>query len=264
MKSIGIICEYNPFHNGHLYHLNRVKEMYPNYTIILVMSGHFLQRGDVSVINKWKKAEIALEAGVDLVIELPFVFATQSADIFAYGAVSILNYLNVEKIVFGSECDDIEKIKKLANVSNSVENYEKIRDYLSKGYSYAYALGKIIDIPVDNPNDILGISYTKIINDFHFNIEPICIKRTNSYNSKETSGSISSATSIRENIKNNKSISKFIPKYPKEYIDKVFIDDYFELLRYKIISSKDLSIYQTVDEGLENRIKKYIFEVDSL
>ena len=264
MKSIGIICEYNPFHNGHLYHLNKVKEMYPDYKIILVMSGHFLQRGDISVINKWKKCEIALEAGVDIVIELPFVFATQSADIFAYGAISILNYMGAEKIVFGSECGDINKLKKLADADNSVENQENIKKYLNEGYSYASALGKILNIPVENSNDILGISYIKAINKLNSNIEPVCIKRTNAYNSKKTTGAISSATSIRENIRNNKSINEFIPNHVEKYIDKVFIDDYFDLLRYKIISSKDLSIYQTVDEGIENRIKKYIFEVNSL
>jgi len=264
MKSIGIICEYNPFHNGHLYHLNKVKEMYPNSTIILVMSGHFLQRGDISVINKWNKAEIALEAGVDIVIELPFVFATQSADIFAYGAVSILNYMGVEKIVFGSECDDIDKLKKLANVSEAVENRDMIKKYLNEGYNYPTALGKILNIPVENSNDILGISYIKAINKLNSNIEPVCIKRTNAYTNKETTGYISSATSIRENIKNNKPIHEFIPNYVEKHIDNVFIDDYFDLLRYKIISSKDLSIYQTVDEGIENRIKKYIFEVNSL
>jgi len=264
MKSIGIICEYNPFHNGHLYHLNKVKEMYPDYTIILVMSGHFLQRGDVSVINKWKKCEIALEAGVDIVIELPFVFATQSADVFAHGAVSILNYMAVKKIVFGSECGDINKLKKLEETDNSVENQESIKKYLSEGYSYASALGKILNIPVENSNDILGISYIKAINKLNSNIEPVCIKRTNVYNSKKTTGTISSATSIRENMKNNKPISKFIPNYVEKHIDNVFIDDYFDLLKYKIVSSKDLSIYQTVDEGIENRIKKYIFEVNSL
>ena len=262
MKSIGIICEYNPFHNGHLYHLNKIKEMYPDYTIILVMSGHFLERGDVSIINKWNKTDIALEMGVDLVIELPFVFASQSADIFAYGAISILNYMNVEKIVFGSECNNIDKLKKLA--CDSLENKERIKKYLDNGYSYPAALGKALNISLDNPNDILGMSYIKAINKLNSSIEPICIKRTNDYNSKKTTGSISSASSIRELLKNNKPIKDFVPEYVLNYIDNISIDDYFEILRYKIISSKNLSIYQTVDEGIENRIKKYIFEVNSL
>lgn len=264
MKSIGIICEYNPFHNGHLYHLNKIKEMYPDYTIILVMSGHFLERGDVSIINKWNKTDIALEMGVDLVIELPFVFASQSADIFAYGAISILNYMNVEKIVFGSECNDIDKLKTSALSSESLDNKESIKKYLDDGYSYPAALGKALNISLESPNDILGISYIKAINKLNSTIEPVCIKRTNDYNSKETTGSISSASSIRELLKNNKPIKDFVPEYVLDYIDNISIDDYFEILRYKIISSKDLSIYQNVDEGIENRIKKYIFEVNSL
>lgn len=260
MKSIGIICEYNPFHNGHLYHLKKVKEMYPDYIVILVLGGNFLQRGDVSIINKWNKTNIALEAGVDLVIELPFPFATQSADIFAYGAISILNYMNVEKIVFGSECDDIEKLKKLAVAFESSD----IKKFLECGYSYPKALGKALSISFDSPNDILGMSYIKAINKLNSRIEPISIKRTNSYNSKETSGSISSASSIRESLRNNMPIDEFVPEYVKKYIDNISINDYFDLLRYKILCSKDLSIYQTVDEGIENRINKYILEVDNL
>jgi len=236
--------------------------MYPNYTIILVLSGHFLQRGDVSIINKWHKTDIALNFGVDLVVELPFVFASQSADIFGYGAISILNYMKVEKIVFGSEHNNIELLKDIA--SNSVENNEKIKKLLNKGYSYPYSLGKVLGINVENPNDILGISYIKAINKLNSNIEPVCIKRTNKYNNKKTTGSISSATSIRENIKNNKNINEFIPKNIEKYIDNISLDNYFDLLKYKIISSNDLSIYQTVDEGIENRIKRYIFKVNNL
>ena len=111
MKSVGIICEYNPFHNGHLYHLQKVKELYKDYIIILIMSGNFTERGDVSIINKWDKTNIALTYGIDLVIELPYVFATESADKFAKASIEILNYLKVEAIVFGSESNDIEITK---------------------------------------------------------------------------------------------------------------------------------------------------------
>ena len=99
MNSVGIICEYNPFHNGHLYHLNKVKELFPNHIIILVMSGNFTERGDVSVINKWDKTDIAIHYGIDLVIELPFVFATQSADKFAQASIEILKGISKENVV---------------------------------------------------------------------------------------------------------------------------------------------------------------------
>ena len=99
MKAIGIVAEYNPFTNGHLYHLNTIKQKYPDHVIIVVMSGNFTERGDVAIIDKWKRCEIALQLGVDLVVELPFSFATQSADIFAKGAITILEYLGCEKVV---------------------------------------------------------------------------------------------------------------------------------------------------------------------
>lgn len=268
MKSIGIICEYNPFHNGHLYHLNKIKEMYSDYFIILVMSGPFLERGDVSLINKWDKTDIALHFGVDLVVELPFVFASQSADIFAYGAISILEHLKVEKLIFGSECNDINKLKEIASIEENSEYQKLLKNYLNLGDSYPKALNKVITKKIGynlkEPNDILGISYIKAINKLHSSIEPICILRTNNYHNKKTTGIISSATSIRENIKTNKSIDNFIPYYVKPYINKIFIDDYFDLLKYKIISENDLSIFQTVDEGIENRVKKYIFQVNTL
>ena len=116
MDIIGIIAEYNPFHNGHIYHINTIKKMYPDSIIILVVSGYFSQRGEISVLTKRQKVEIALEYGVDLVVELPFKFATQSADFFSVGSVGILNYLGVKKIVFGSESNDVKLLTSLAKV----------------------------------------------------------------------------------------------------------------------------------------------------
>jgi len=114
--TVGIIVEYNPFHNGHLYHIEKIKEMYPDATIVAVMSGNFTQRGEASILNKWDKTELALFYGVDLVVELPFVFATQGADIFAKGSVELLNYLDVDYLVFGSESNDLNKLKELADI----------------------------------------------------------------------------------------------------------------------------------------------------
>ena len=135
MKSIGIIAEYNPFTNGHLYHLNKIKEKYKDYTIILVMNGHFSQRGTPSIINKFKRTEIALKLGIDLVIELPYPFATQSADFFAYGAITILEHLKVVKIVFGSESDDINDLECL--------NYAKYKITVPNSTEKIKAVGEI-------------------------------------------------------------------------------------------------------------------------
>ena len=132
MKAIGIIAEYNPFHNGHLYHLNKIKELYPEHIIVLVMSGNFSQRGDVSIINKWKKTEIAKELGIDLIIELPFPFATQSADYFSYGAITILEYLQVEKVIFGSESDNIKDLETIVEAELNNEDFNKLVKIYSK------------------------------------------------------------------------------------------------------------------------------------
>lgn len=270
--NIGIICEYSPFHNGHLHHINKIKEMYPSSNIILVMSSHFLQRGDVSILDKWAKTDIALNMGVDLVVELPFVFSTQSADIFAKGAIEILKNLNVDKLIFGSEENNIDKLKQIAGIQiNNSDFNNLVKNYLEKGNNYPTSLSNsikdLLGYTVTSPNDLLGISYIKEIIVQRANIEPICIKRTNDFHSTKLKNRITSATSIREAIKNNKNVKKYVPKATYKYLKKGthLIENYFPYLKYKIISEvNNLNIYQTVDEGIENRIKKYIYESNNM
>ena len=114
MDVIGIICEYNPFHNGHLYHINKIKELYPNSIIILILNGYFLERGEISVESVESKTKLALDHNVDIVIELPFIFGTNSADIFSEASLELLNELKVNKLIFGSESNDINKLKDIA------------------------------------------------------------------------------------------------------------------------------------------------------
>ncbi|MEG0826154.1 MAG: nucleotidyltransferase [Bacilli bacterium] len=258
--SIGIIAEYNPFHNGHLYHLNKIKEMYPNDTIILVTNSYFSQRGNISILNKWDKTNIALNLGIDLVVELPFVFASQSADIFARGSIEILNALKVDKLIFGSETNDIELLKKIADIDL---NTPLVKTYLNKGLSYPDSISKIImsntNFKLENPNDILAVSYIREIKRLNSNISPICIKRTNDYHSLKLSN-ICSASSIRKALKDKKNISNYIPQIITPYLNEVhFIDEYFHILKYKILTD-NINKYQTVDEGIEHRFKKYILE----
>lgn len=258
--AVGIICEYNSFHNGHLYHLKKVKEMFPNDTIILVTNSYFTQRGDISVVNKWDKTKLCLDLGIDLVVELPFVFATQSADVFARGSIEILNALKVDKLVFGSESNDIELLKNIA----SIKKYE-IKKYLNLGYSYPKSIGLFLEnkgILLTSPNDILGVCYIKEIKRLKSKIEPICIKRTNDYHSTKLS-KVTSATAIRKALYENKNIDKFVPKECLKYIDKHFIDEFFNTIKYKILTT-DISKYQTVDEGIEYRLKKYIISCNNL
>ncbi len=263
MKSIGIIAEYNPFHNGHLYHLTKIKELYPDYTIILVMSGNFTQRGDVSIIDKWKKTEIAKNLGIDLVIELPFPFATQSADYFSYGAITILEYLQVEKVIFGSESDNIKDLETIVDCELQNEDFDKLVKIYSKfGNNYPTALSLALEDltgkKITTPNDLLGISYIKAIKKHNYKIVPETIKRTANYHD-ESLQEHSSATAIRKALNEEKDVSSFVPKITFKYLkDLHFIEDYFNLLKYKIISSPDLSIYQTVDEGLDKALKTEI------
>ena len=269
MDKIGIICEYNPFHNGHLYHINKIKELFPDSMIILVMSGNFTQRADASIINKWDKTEIALKNDIDLVVELPFEFTIQSADFFAYGAVNILNYLNVDYLVFGSESNDIDNLKEIANIQLTSKYNNLVKEYTKKGINYATSLSKALEEfgykDIKNPNDILAISYIRELKKINSKIEPISIKRTNDYNSKELTDNISSATSIREHIKDT-DIKKYIPDNVHPYLNNklYFIEDYFPLLKYKILSEIDyLDKYFNVEEGIEGKIKKVIYSSDS-
>lgn len=265
MHSVGIICEYNPFHNGHLFHLEQIKKRFPNHRIVLVMSGNFTQRGDTSILNKWEKTEIALFYGVDLVIELPFVFAVQSADIFAKASIELLDLLQVEYLVFGSECNQIEWLTELAKIQLTSKKYNKlVKQYLEDGINYPTALSKAIyelsGKRIQQPNDILGMTYIREILRRGSCIQPICIPRKNNYNSTNLEGTISSATSIRYALREGIDISPYVPRRTMDYMKHPhFIHDYFPLLKYKILSEMDfLNQYQTVDEGIENRICKFV------
>ena len=202
MKSIGIIAEYNPFHNGHLYHLKSIKEKYPDYVIILVMSGNFTERGDFTIIDKWKRSLIALKLGIDLVVELPYPFATQSADYFSFGAITILEKLNVEKVIFGSESNKIEDLELIAKTQINNDEFDKlVKIYSKMGNNYPTAIhNAIYDLTgkeIDTPNDLLGVSYLKAIYKNNYKIKAETIKRINNYHELELNSTFSSATSIR-------------------------------------------------------------------
>lgn len=263
MANIGVIAEYNPFHNGHLYHLNKVKEMFPDSNLILVLIGNFTQRGEISIINKWDKTKIALEYGYDLVVELPFIFATQAASIYAKGAIDILNYLNCDFLVFGSETNDVKALERLACITSSNKEYENlVKKYIKTGINYpnacSMALKDLSNIIIDKPNDVLALEYVRQIKLTNSKIKPISIKRTNDYHECEISGQISSATSIRKNIDDLNKVKKVIPQNIFTYINKIDYDKYFNLVKYQIISSINLSDYLGVDEGIENKLKKVI------
>lgn len=266
--TIGIICEYNPFHYGHLLHLKKIKEMYKDANIILAMSGWITQRGDLSLIDKFSKTEIALEYGVDLVVEIPFKFI-QSADYFAKGAIKILNLLGCDKIVFGSESNNADDLKEMAQIQlNNSEYNNIIKNSINSKENYptilSNALFSLTGKTINTPNDLLGLCYTREIIENNYNIDIVTIKRKNNYNSLKLEGKITSATSIREQLKKKKSIKKYVPHIVEKKLKNViFLEDYFDFLKYKIITS-DITDIQGIDTNLSNRIKKYITNSNNL
>lgn len=272
MDKIGIICEYNPFHNGHIYHLEKIKEMFPDSFITLVLSASFTERGEFSYLTKWDKTRIALKYKIDLVVELPFIFTVRSADLFAYYAVSMLEKLKMDYLIFGSETDDVDILKNLVSTMLYNKDYDKlVKKYLDLGNNYPAscmkALYNLTNVNINNSNDLLGISYIKTIFLNDYKIKPLTIKRTNNYLAKEITNDISSATSIREYYLNNQDIDKTIPDITKQYltIKKNYQEKYFSILKYKLINEiNDLDKYLDVVEGINTRIKKVILKSNTL
>ncbi len=263
MEIIGIVAEYNPFHNGHLYQIKKIKEKYPDSILVAVVSSTFTQRGTVSILNKWTKTKIALDNHIDIVIELPFVYATQSSDIFAKGAVALLNKLKVTRIIFGTERDNLNELSLSADIQlNNKEYHKLVKLYLSKGLNYPTATNKALEDltgqVVTTPNDLLALSYIKEIKSNNYQIKYENIKRTSSYHGTEINNNITSASNIRKLYQENKDIDNLIP-YSKEQLYKVDMNKFLPLLKYQIFLNQDnLNKYQTVDEGIEGRIIKYI------
>lgn len=261
MEIIGVIAEYNPFHNGHLYQLNKIKEMYPDSIIILVLNGYFLERGIISLETKEEKTRLALKYGVNLVIELPFIFGSNSADIFAEASLELLNALKISKLIFGSESNDINTLKSSASKQLKDDFDDKVKRYMDLGVNYPTALNKATGIDINKPNDLLGVSYIKTILKHDYKIEVETIKRTNDFHDLESNERIISASNIREKLKNNTDVKKYIPEGNLVSVNE---DLFFNLLKYKIITSVNLDEYLSVDEGLDSRLKKVISKSSNL
>ena len=276
---LGIVSEYNPFHNGHLHHLEVSKQITKTDFSVVVMSGNFVQRGDTSLINKWVKTEMALKAGVDLVIELPTVYALSSAENFADGAVKILNSLGVvDYISFGSEIGEIAPLNDIANIlyKEPKEFSSLITTQLKSGLSYPrareialsqfFGTSKKYSEILNNPNNILGVEYLKALKRRRSHIRPLTIKRDYSdYNSTKVKNGIASATAIRTMIENKKNVHYVVPYETYELLDEeinngrvipnlsVFEKEIIYTLRKMTLS--EIANLPDVSEGLENKIK---------
>ena len=221
MKAVGLVTEYNPFHNGHLYHLNKAMELTGADISVAVMSGDFVQRGELAVLDKYTRASMALNSGVNLVVELPVNYAVSSAESFAAGALKVLNYIKADSIAFGSESGDIERLSKLAHIlcDNEDTLYNEISKYTANGISYAAARQKTVEKLTDkdtaamltSSNNILAVEYLKAIIKNNYAIKPYTIKRKgDSYNDTDIRSDYASATALRGNLKAD-NISKYIP-----------------------------------------------------
>ena len=221
MKAVGLVTEYNPFHNGHLYHLNKAMELTGADISVAVMSGDFVQRGEPAVLDKYTRASMALNSGVNLVIELPVNYAVSSAESFAAGALKVLDYIKADSIAFGSESGDIERLSKLAYILCDNEDmlYKEISKCTANGISYAAARQKTVEKLTDkdtaailtSSNNILAVEYLKAIIKNNYAIKPYTIKRQgDSYNDTDIMSDYASATALRGNLKAD-NISKYIP-----------------------------------------------------
>ena len=280
MKKIGIVVEYNPFHNGHLYQIQKIKEKFGKDCFIsVVMSGDFVQRGEVSFLNKWEKTRIALENEVDLVVELPVYYAIQNAEIFSKMAVKILDYLGMEIQVFGAENDEIKIFEEIIKLQKSDEYNKKIQEKIKNGNRYMIAQKMVLQEfgyeEFIKSNNILGLEYVRTILQSKLKIEPYIIKREISeYNEEKVENNrikFVSASFIRKifDSKDEKKwieLKKFIPKnihkflinkmYNKNIEYKNIKNEFLKLVKYRMVIDDKKKILEIFDmtEQLYSRI----------
>lgn len=276
MKISGIICEYNPFHNGHLYHIKETRKNGATH-IVAVMSGNFVQRGDTALMDKLERARLAVRSGVDLVIELPVQYCLSSAENFAAGAVHLLESLGVvEELSFGSECGDTEKLRKAMETVEltALSKANDIRSIMEKGYTYPRALSSVINgidpeaaEIISEPNNLLAIEYMRSLKNITSGMAPFTIKRTSAMHDAEMpEDGFASASFIRDKLAAGKSVSSI-----SEYTTQIWTDAIAaakskgeiaslsrleRVLLYKLRSTTTDEIAQISDvgQGLEHRI----------
>lgn len=274
MKTSAIIAEYNPFHNGHKYQIDKIKKQIDT-NIVVIMSSNFTQRGTPAILNKYKRAEIAVENGANLVIELPIIYSSSNAEIFSKGAINILNSLNIiDYLYFGSE-DTLEDLVNISKKIKENENYSNdlIKKYLKEGYSYLISRELSYDFLNKNeieilkkPNNILALEYIKSLDYFNSNILPKNIIRHKvDHNTDEILEEFSSASNIRNLIFEN-NINKIKSLVPTETFKEIKLNNindfnnYFEIFKYLVLSNSiNYNDYFDYEEGLNNRFLKFIY-----
>lgn len=282
MKITGLIAEYNPFHNGHKYHIEKAKEITDADMIVVVMSGNFVQRGTPAIMPKHLRVKAALEAGASLVIELPVCYATGSAEFFAYGAVSLLDKLGcINNICFGSECGDIALLQEAAKIISEepLAFKEALNSYLKSGDVFPLARQKALkdylqtdafDSVLTEPNNILGLEYLKMLYRLESKMRPYTIQRVSShYHDTDLQERFSSASAIRSVIASN-DLSALNAQVPSSFLSElnvlvgtrfpIYANDFSLLLKYRLMTeTKDsLMQYADISEYLANRILNHL------
>ncbi|MGZ9413824.1 nucleotidyltransferase [Mycoplasma sp. 480] len=264
--AIAIIAEYNPFHNGHKYQLEYVKKNFPSDKIYIILSGKYVQRGEMAVASFEKRKEQALKYGADFVVELPFEYATQAAHIFANGALKIINDLKIDKLIFGSESNNVDNLYKIAEtIYYNEEIYNKlVKKYLKEGFSFpnssAKALQTLTGEEIRLPNDILGLEYVKSIVFNNYPIQAFCMQRTVDFHSETTFNEFASASLIRKMIFEKQDISKYTPMKFDKIPDR--IENYYSKFQdiVRNTPAEILKLNPMISEGMENLFKKHIEE----
>ena len=272
----GIVAEYNPFHNGHLYQISEVGKNNPEL-VMTVVSGDFVQRGEFSFIDKWEKTEIALNNGIDLVIELPLYYSVQNAEVFCREAVKILEYMEADVQVFGAETGDINKLNEVIQIQNTDSYARLLKKYLKTGENYSVSHRRVLaEFGMEDvflSNNILAMEYMKTISKKEFRIKPYIVERKNTgYNETEVIENITSASNIRKMYREgrlceNRNVMpeeayEIIKNKPEE--DKNTEEKLYGLFRYKILTyeRKDLETIYDIGEDLLNRLVCQAFRSD--
>ncbi|MBP3891021.1 MAG: nucleotidyltransferase family protein [Solobacterium sp.] len=251
MRACGIVAEYNPFHNGHRYQIEETKKQFDGDVFVAVMSGNWVQRGEPAIIDKWARAKAAVENGIDLVIELPYIYATQSATQFAHGALTLLKEARIEALSFGSECANLNNLMEIAETSINPDHIQQI---LATGMSYPRSYSLLTTSML--PNDILAVSYLKELKDTK--IKPILIPRTNAYLG-DALEPISSAFAIRKALFEKQDVGIATPM--ARVLENAELHDwraYYPYFKTLLLTTQPDRLHETflIQEGIENHLIK--------
>ena len=258
MKICAIIAEYNPLHNGHIYQIKKAKEIAD--AIIIILSGHTTQRGEFSIFNKWTRAKTALLASANLVLELPTIFSSSSAERFATAAIKIIKELNcVDILSFGSETANIEKLKEIALICKEIDKTQKMKELLKKGYSYPKARTLAIkdkENILNLPNNLLAVEYIKAALKLKCNLFFQAVQRIGAkHDETKKEEKFTSSLYLRKNIKNEQILKKYIPEnFMKFYKDPILIPENFIFNSLRTATKETFKNIQDATEGLHNRL----------